>query len=139
MIALRHTAIEKQIPWVCTEMHPDATEELCTPETKAHLGCARGALADDTVRFLFGGRIAKKNLITEIDFDRCPLASLRDAPPDVEAWTDFAIRISMAAENGSVNILDYSSGELALIHAADDIRAKVKIEQVAEQGDGGGA
>jgi|TARA_Y100000034_G_scaffold126083_1_gene176780 hypothetical protein len=137
MIALRQTAIEKRIPWVCADCHPDATEGLCSADVQVGLGCAPGAVASEALRFTFGGRIAKKNLFTELEFDRCPLAILRDAASDTEAWTEWAIRMSMASDNGCVDVTAFTPGELALIHLADDARAAVKVEHLAEAGDGG--
>jgi len=127
MIALRQTQIDARIPWQCGE---------CPQEVKTDMGCDRGTLAPEPLRFVFGGRRGKKTHTNELSFERCPKAILRDSPPDALAWTDYAIRMSLAKEQGSINITDIPPGELALIHIADDIRYQRDIELFYE-GDSG--
>jgi len=128
MIALRQTQIEERIPWKCGE---------CPQTVRTDMGCAPGAVATEPLKFVFGGRLKKKTHINELTFDRCPLAILRDSSPDAIAWTDYAIRMSLAKDQGSVNIADIPPGELTLVHLADDIRHARDIENLFE-GDGGG-
>ena len=128
MIALRQTQIESRIPWRCGE---------CPQDVKADMGCAPGAVAAEPLKFVFGGRIKKKTHTNEVSFPRCPVAILRDSAPDAVAWTDYAIRMSLAAEHGAVNVNEIPPGELTLIHMADDIRHARDIELIFE-GDGGG-
>ena len=119
MIALRRPQIEARIPWECG---------ACPPEVLGTMGCAPGTVASEPLRFKFGGRSHE----TEVDFDRCPLATLRDASPDALLWVDWSIRLAVAKEQGCVRVEDYTPGEMVLIHLAEDVRARVQDERLAE-------
>jgi len=71
-----------------------------------------------------------------MEFDRCPLAILRDASPDSLAWTEWAARMAVAKGQGCLRLEDYSAGELELVHIAEDIRDQARAEQISELGDG---
>lgn len=119
-MALRRDSIERRLP-ACSEC-----------QFQDEWGCAPGTKAKEPLEFTFGG----KGYTNTLTFDRCPLAILRGAAPDVEAWTDYAIRQSMVADHGGVNFLGLSAFEREIIQTASAVRAQVTNEAQAEAMEG---
>lgn len=100
----------------------------CVDDMKNRLGCAPGTVASEQLT------------ISDQDYQRCPIAMLRDMTPEESALLDWGLRMAVAKEDGSLSVwLDKPSARAYdLIHFVENERNKIKNEQLQKMSKSGG-